>query len=213
MLKWILSRSALSHLKFIEQRFFVNGHNYNSCDRSFALVDNQRKKKLQDLFHPQDWINIMRNAKSNKAKITVTEMEETDFFSCETLEKLLISKKSSADGNKIKWFNFMSIIHIKNENSKVYKTEKCTENGSITYFELQMTSKKLSFCDINLNLLYPGGRPITKQKYDDLQTLLSLIPAEYHEFYRTLKYTESNNKDYALAIRQSSDEEESGEED
>lgn len=32
------------NLECIEQMFYVSGHSYNSCDRSFALIEKQRKR-------------------------------------------------------------------------------------------------------------------------------------------------------------------------
>lgn len=65
---------------------------------------------------------------------------------------------------------------------------------------------------VKLNLLFTDGRAISKQKYDDLQSLLQYIPNEFHDFYTSLRYTNENDKDFALASRQSSDEEECEEE-
>lgn len=57
-------------------------------------------------------------------------------------------------------------------------------------------------------LLCPNGLEIPKNKYDDLQSLLQYLPSKYHRFYQTLKYTDKITKDYSLANRQPSDDEE-----
>lgn len=41
----------------IEQKYFVSGHSYNSCDRNFALIEKKRKKS-SDIFTPSDWVEL-----------------------------------------------------------------------------------------------------------------------------------------------------------
>lgn len=57
--------------------------------------------------------------------------------------------------------------------------------------------------------LYPKGCKITKNKFFDFQKLTKFIPAQYREFYKNLKYvnTNSDDKDYSLAIRNPDSEE------
>lgn len=50
------------NLETIEQTFYVSGHSYNSCDRSFALIEKQRKK-TENVLVPQHWFNIISQAK------------------------------------------------------------------------------------------------------------------------------------------------------
>lgn len=42
-LKKILSIWEYAPLQTIEQRFFVSGHSYNSCDRSFGIIEKQKR--------------------------------------------------------------------------------------------------------------------------------------------------------------------------
>lgn len=66
---------------------------------------------------------------------------------------------------------------------------------------------------INLPILYPQSRKIAYAKYKDLQKLLKYIPDKFHNFYQSLEHDQDNSiKDFALADRQSSDENDSDDE-
>lgn len=77
MLKNFLSNWKHPELKTIEQHFFIPGHSYNACDRSFGIIELQ-KRKTEDIFIPQHWINVIRQAKKTEPK--VVEMSKQDFF-------------------------------------------------------------------------------------------------------------------------------------
>lgn len=47
----------------------------------------------------------------------------------------------------------------------------------------------------NLKMLYPHGRKISKNKYEDLIELLEFVPNEFHDFYKKIKYTDNVNDD------------------
>lgn len=61
----------------------------------------------------------------------------------------------------------------------------------------------LSVCETST--LYPGGRAISIQKYNDLMQLMKYVPAEKHDFFKNLKTDKSD--DYGFA----SDASDSGE--
>lgn len=78
MLKRILS--SHQSLNCIEQKFFLSGHSYNSCDRSFAIIE-QAKKMATELYVPDHWIDLIKDAKKSEPKFIVIKMEGKDFFS------------------------------------------------------------------------------------------------------------------------------------
>lgn len=92
----------------------------------------------------------------------------------------------------------------------LYVREYSPEKAPFLSISLKKTTDENKLTQLTeLNLLCENGRKISKAKYDDLQSLLKFIPSEYHEFYNSLKYTDDEMlNDYALANRQSSDEEE-----
>lgn len=127
-------------------------------------------------------------------------MKENDFFSCFPLEQLLVDYKAAQE---IQWSNFQRIIYDglsfkavnydNNETRTISIPIKCTPNV---------------YSQAKLKYLCPNGCPISKSKYDDLQSLLDDVPPEYHNFYQSLNYVSDNPiNDYGLVFRIFSDEE------
>lgn len=135
-------------------------------------------------------------------------MNKVNFFSSLALEKIIVNRKMSTDGNKINWFKIQKIIYNRHEPFMLHIKEYSPADAPVISLSLGKRGNESIFHEIELNLLYEDGRAITKQKYDDLQSLLQYIPSEYHEFYQTLKFTDKTRKDFELASRQSSDDEE-----
>lgn len=212
MFKWILDGRFLSKLQRIEQRFFVSGHSYNSCDRCFGTIEKENRR-TEHLLIPEHWYGIMKEAKKTLPKFRVIEMEKTNFFSTAELENLIINRKKTIDGKRINWFDIQNIIYKQQNPLTLLVRVYSSIVAPILSISIAKKKNTTPFREIvKLNLLFTDGRAISKQKYDDLQSLLQYIPNEFHDFYTSLRYTNENDKDFALASRQSSDEEECEEE-
>lgn len=79
-------------LKTITQKYFVSGHSFNSCDRSFSTIEVAKKEAI-DLYTPDNWIDLVKTAKVKEPKFVVTKMERADFFTSSGLEKLIFNRK------------------------------------------------------------------------------------------------------------------------
>lgn len=76
--------------KEIEQRFYVKGHEFNSCERSFEYIENE-KRKTEYIFVPKQWINTIQAAKKSNPKFVVTEMSSKDFYSTQPLNEFILN--------------------------------------------------------------------------------------------------------------------------
>lgn len=193
----------------IEQRFFVNGHTQNSCNSCFNTIE-RSKKRRKNVFDPEEWYNLIAKAKRPEPYFVVVKMKREDFFSLEPLEMLLTNKKLSSNGNKIIWSKYESITydHLTDPFRLVVKKYNAKTSQPISIL-LQKRNKLSTFMNVDLKFLYGEKRPISQEKFDDLNKLTQLIPSKYHQFYESLEYTADKDaiKDCALANRQSSDEE------
>lgn len=188
MLKYFLENKwKHSDLESIEQSFYVSGHSYNSCDRSFALVEKQRKK-TENVLVPRHWFNIISQAKKNDPKFVVIQMTRNDFYGAEQLMALITNRKKSLDGQKLSWFNFQHILHNRNEPYILRIKEHGVDNSLYSIISLLKKNSPSNFPKFKLKRLYKTKRPIDKSKYDDLIDLLKYIPEKYHSFYQELKY-------------------------
>lgn len=178
----MLKRLLSSHptLEKITQKYFVSGHSYNSCDRSFAVIEKAKRTKTE-IYTPNHWMDLVEDAKKKCPKYVVTKMEKNDFFSSKNLEQLIVNRKKDDEGSKISWFDFRTIKYLKENTFTLFV-------NNTTRIDI---SKKLvdeqSFTECEMELLYPDGRYIDEKKYKDLMDLLKYIPKEHHKFFQNLK--------------------------
>lgn len=205
MLKKFLSSCDYSDLTSIEQHFYVSGHSYNSCDRSFGLIERQ-KKVTEEILVPEHWLNVIRQAKKNEPKFVVIEMKKQDFFSSKSLEDSIINRKKDAMGEKINWFKMQKLIYEKHSPLSLDFVEY--GGASVKTIFLQKNCTPDEFASAQLAYLYTDIRPIALLKYKDLQALLKYVPEKYHGFYSSLKHdTDNSSKEDALVEQQSHNEE------
>lgn len=188
MLKKYLSTHP--HLKTITQKFFISGHSYNSCDRSFGIIEKE-KKNATDLYIPDQWIDLVKAAKKSEPKFDVTKMESKDFFSSSDLEKMIVNRKKDIGDHPIRWLDFRSIRY-----SKDYLFT-FTASNSIQVNIKKKNVQEDEFKKYELVELFPNGRPINEKKYKDLIDLLKFVPGEHHKFYNNLVC--DAEEDYGLA--------------
>lgn len=177
----------------IEQKYFIPGHSYNSCDRSFGLIEKQ-KKQTENIFCPQNWANLIQRAKKNEPKFVVTQLSEADFVSTKQLENLIVNRKKTKNNEKINWFTIRKIVNNVSEPFMIdLEIDGDDETKSIDISKKNVTVEDFVqsvMCQLTVRL-------ISKEKYDDLISLLKYIPSEYHDFYVQLRH--KNNEDSTVA--------------
>lgn len=189
MLKQFIDSWAYPDLNSFEQRYFIVGHSYNSCDRCFGLIEREAKI-TENVFTPPHWMTIMRKAKLSNPKFVVTKMRKEDFVSSKPLENLIVNRKKSTIGNKISWNRFQNIMYER-ENPFILNIKEFSENEAPTIeISLQKRGSLTQLRDVSLPLLYPNGRPIDKKKYDDLKELMKFVPKKHRSFFKSLKFVE-----------------------
>lgn len=181
-------------LQIIEQKYFVSGHSYNSCDRSFGTIE-KASKKSSDIHTPSDWIELIKKSKKSEPLFRVIAMHKMDFVSSAQLQLLIVNRKKDMDGEKINWFNFRTISYSRNE--PFILTIMNDDEGVQKICLSKKTSNEESLAECSLGCLFPGGRSISDKKYADLMQLLKYIPEEKHSYFKNLKCDESI--DFGLA--------------
>lgn len=157
------------------------------------------------MFVPIDVIGAIKDAKKSEPKFVATPMPSRSFYSSKPLENLLVSTQKTVDGNRIKWSSYQKLIFKRHQPFSM----DVTEYGAISNRTISFQAKNpvSTFSTTGLTYLNTDKHAISQPKYDDLQSLLKYVPAEQHEFYRSLKHdSDTLAKDYALADRQSSDD-------
>ena len=54
-----------NRLNIVDQKFFISGHSYMSCDRDFGIIE-KKKSSSQNIFVPNDWIQLVKDACKKK---------------------------------------------------------------------------------------------------------------------------------------------------
>lgn len=111
--------TSLGNVNTIQQKFFISGHSYNSCDRYFGIIDEQRKA-TQDIFLPEQWENTVREAKMKDPKFVVVRMTRNDFYSSEKLLNFIVKRNVSSENVKINWHQIESMKYIKDKPFTMY---------------------------------------------------------------------------------------------
>lgn len=197
MLKKCLDSWPHSALTTIEQRFFLSGHSYNSCDRCFGVIERQ-KKITERIIIPQHWVNIIAQAKKNEPKYTVVEMKKSDFFSSQVLERAITNRKTAKNGEKVNWLNIQRIINHRLSPFDIIIEKYSEPPLPPVHISLRKRGRQYqstnSFSSFDLLPLYTTSRPIKRKKYDDLMKLLEYIPKEFWPFYQGLKCTDDETE-------------------
>lgn len=205
VLQYFLDSWPHPHLESIQQRFFVSGHGFNNCDRSFDEIK-KKGKSTRNIFVPSQRIDFINELEKTCCKISAAGMNGEHFLATKTLENLISNKTVAIDGRKIDWTSYHSITCNRNE-PFILHIKRYDDVAFDIILRKQNANDKLS--SVTLPILYPNGRKISKPKYNDLRDLIEHIPKKYHTFFESLKYSDSNaDKDYVFSVRGSSDEEE-----
>lgn len=173
----------------ITHRFLVVGHTQNEGDSMHALIE--KRTKNVEIYTPEQWHMAIRMAKAAKP-YKVTEVSQELIFDFKSCLPLFNNWKKGTNGENVMW-NQMCEIHITEEPFKInYKyTFEDDTSHSIECFSSKNTRNRQNELTIGLNnitVAYHEPLPIDKEKYKDLNHLCrtGIIPAQHHDFYKTL---------------------------
>nr|CAH7715803.1 unnamed protein product [Callosobruchus chinensis] len=115
-------------------------------------------------------------------------MEPDDFYSTGDLEKQITNRKCSTDKEKVSWLRTKIIKLEKSKPNYVFLCESHSPTES-NFKEIDISKpvrgkKKTAIDPQNLQLLYPNGKAVSKQKWDDIKSLLKFVPKDALEFYK-----------------------------
>lgn len=204
-----------THLETIDHKFLVPGHTHMECDADHALIEKKKKKSKMPIFHPHDWMQLVRQT-GEKNKFFVVEMGQQEFFQYSDLFEGNNREKNRPlkmpmrngkkiyddDGNRFFWRQVRWLRFTKNSPKVLYKKSLEMDDPfqSISVLKTGQSRNKLL-----PSLSYNGKVPITDQKKKDLLSLLHLIPPVFHDYYKNIP---TSKKQETLPDVISSEEEE-----
>lgn len=188
---------AVSRFKFesITHKFLVVGHTQNEGDCAHSLIERGIKRSLRcgPVYVPSQYSAILRTSKKTGKPIKVFELDHESFFDIKDLtEQVATNFNMDESGEK---FNFHDICMIKvkkqHPNKFFFKTSyKEQEFRSVNVKSTKTRRSLVNFDTIDLKKAYSGSIPISKRKFDDLESLVAnkTIPNCHADFYHSLKY-------------------------
>ncbi|GFO04040.1 hypothetical protein PoB_003054500 [Plakobranchus ocellatus] len=157
--------------KTIEQKILERGHTQMEVDSVHAIIE--RRLKNMDVYSPLDYVNLVKVARSNPYPYKVKYLT-FDFFK---------------DFDMYKEGTIKSIKPSKRENVTSICALRYSEDGSLCYklnfsddWEILPLGRRNQIPTADPHRLYKCKRKIKKSKFDHLQFLKAVLPAEVQHF-------------------------------
>lgn len=186
----------------INHHFFEVGHSQNEGDAMHALIE--RRKKYRVIYVPQQWVALIRCAKSTGSPYVVKEANQNDILDYKQLLSFYKNWDRDINNVKVTWSKIMHIKFIGSlPNIITFQYDSLSDTEmSINIALVSVRSgtrrsvKEPQNNDQNINIpkAYNALLPISAAKYKDLITLCNnnAIPDIYHDYFINLPHLSSN---------------------
>src|SRR6218665_808402 len=156
------------------------------------LVISRRLKYHPEVYTPNAWYEIIKEARTGKKPFSVTEMAQTNashqsyFLSTQDLERSIANRKVDTNKEKVSWLNAKQIRVVREKPKSLFFRYSHEEEEEWKEVDLRKRGTTPSLGAISQSALYQGPRPISSLKKKDILSLLPLIPPCHHEFYTSI---------------------------
>ncbi|KAH9639301.1 hypothetical protein HF086_012911 [Spodoptera exigua] len=191
MLKAMLNEHP--SLDQINIKFLESGHSFLPNDTDFGKIECALKRQ-QRLYTPDDYIHVMKTCKKTNP-MHVHRMKNEDFLSSLKLEKNIINRKKTVDGEKVSWLHTKEIMIKKDEMFKIYMKTDLNEEFKVVDIKKNVRGRQYFITKALMAPLWPTGKPVPDAKLKDLKSMLHLIPQDSHDFYVKLTGNEDTEDD------------------
>ncbi|KAL7633831.1 UNVERIFIED_CONTAM: hypothetical protein RMT77_015787 [Armadillidium vulgare] len=166
-----------------EHTYLESGHSNLHYDSDFVVIE-KCKQKVNSIFSVNEWTELIETAKpKNSFKIIRMNGKMINF---DELTSEFTFRTTNTDHDPFSWLE-MKYLEI-NVNSKIMKY-KTTNDPRASVFKIDFSKPdEKPLHSITLKPSYLKGVPISKVKYDDLQSVLQYVPPCHHKFYQDLPH-------------------------
>lgn len=170
-------------------KFLISGHSQNEGDNAHSLIEKsiKRAKKSGPIYVPDQYVNLIRDAKKRGNPFIVREMHFSNFYDLKALtEEQAINFQKDLKGDIIKLTELTMIKFTKNCDFYEFKTSYEREWIQVNLKLARRKRKQPS--QINLKPAYDSKINISDSKKNDLLQLLrsNIVPSYYEGFYSNL---------------------------
>ena len=178
-----LSRFSKEHNKTVMQKILERGHTQMEVDSAHAAIE--RKLKNKNIYCPADYVQVMREARSKPSSYTVKYLTY-DFFKDFTDTGSLTSiRPGSRVGDPT--VTDLRCLKYGATGDIQYKIRYSDEWEDLPRPRRSRQDRSAQG-DHPLQPLYHTRRKIPESKYQHLQQLKFVMPADYHAFYDQLSH-------------------------
>ena len=188
MLKHVLQNH--SSLKTISIRYLETGHTFLPNDSEFGDFECSLKEH-ERIFTDDQYIKIMKSCRT-KNQFEVNRLSSDDFFSVRNLEELITNRKVDINKQKINWMETHEILLDKSQ-PNIIKMKRKINDEFQTVDIAKGNESKIDFESVELERLWPNGRPLSVAKLNDLKEMMVLVPEKYKYFYQFLDVVTSHD--------------------
>lgn len=182
-------------IKSVTHKFLVVGHTQNEGDCVHSVIEKNIKRSLKSgpIHIPGQYTTLVSTARKSGAPYKVIEKSHDNFYDLKDLtERTAVNFSKNATGEIVK-FHDIAVIRVEREHLDYFFYKNSYEDDQYTSVNIKecKTRKALAlFQNIKLKQAYKDSIPISKAKYDGLQSLLNnkTIPQCHSYFYNSLKY-------------------------
>lgn len=176
--------NALLHLSInkgmiITQKYLVSGHTQMECDSMHSTIE--RKIRNREIYSPAGYIAACKSARLHPRPYHVEYLTHRYFKNFSGLKYHTSIRPGYKTGDPT--VNDLCAIQYRPNGKLYYKL-----NFDDEWMILEKRQSRKIQENGEIVPLYENPLPIKKSKYDHLQQLKQLIPADYHLFYDTLPF-------------------------
>ncbi|CAH0591448.1 unnamed protein product [Chrysodeixis includens] len=179
----------------ISHIFFETGHTQMPEDSMKLRIE--KAKKVEDIYVPGEWASLLKKA-SPLSPYTITMLDQNTILDFKSFFSSLPNVDFDFDGVKIKWDDINHVRIIKDCSYMKLGYKLYAEEVIFIDFLNKPDSLVADFNELLqpfilpkvLDRAYKEPFLISAEKYRDLGKLCerNYIPAQYHEYYRNLKF-------------------------
>lgn len=185
LVQFLYTLVATEKFRLIQHRYPEPGHSFLPCDRSFGIIE-QEKRKHEKIYLPKDYVEIIKKTSKNFKVITVTQ---DMFLNCKVHLQPFFVKNPSKKKNKFTLSKYRMIRYEKLNTDILFK---CSESVSFPIFNAFDLVDKRKLQNISLpnneNKLYTERRKLKKNKFDHVMSLAkNYVPQCDQWFYEDIE--------------------------
>ena len=178
----------------IDLKFLVSGHSFLPNDSEFGVIESS-SKKCQNIFVPEDWFDLIKNAKRKKPRFNTIQMQRNEFLSTSALEDAITNRKKDTDNLPFSWLKIRWLRFQRGHEFEIRFKETLNDFSPFRILNLEKSSgagrKTISLNRIDQDCLYITRRPVSAAKKKDMVDLLPYIPPVYHAYFKNLPQVSS----------------------